>query len=217
MVKMKELQLGQPILSISKMLYFTGLEQHLDKRHTNTHLADSQLVTSYKETGDQQYLLTLYQRYSGLLFGVCLKYLKSTELARDACTDIYEELVNKLLKHEVDNFKGWLHVLAKNHCLQKLRSQKKSVTADLPEDIMQSDETLHLEEMMDREANINSMENCLEQLNTDQKRMVELFYLEQKCYNEITAITGYSWNAVRSHIQNARRNLKICMDKFNSE
>lgn len=189
----------------------------MDKPDTHTQLPDAVLVTGYKETRDQQYLVDLYKRYAGLLFGVCLKYLKSPELARDACADIYEELVSKVLKHEIDNFMGWLHVLAKNHCLQKLRSGKKIVTSEVDPDFMQSGEDMHLEEIMQKEAYLKSLEDCIAKLNADQKQMVELFYLQEKCYNEISVITGLSWNTVRSHIQNGRRNLKICMEQNNSE
>lgn len=187
--------------------------QALEKLHTNTELPDAALVAAYKQKGDQQWLAVLYQRYAGLLFGVCLKYLKEADAAQDACTDIYEELVTKLRKHEVDNFKGWLHVLAKNHCLQKLRAGKKLPTTELPEQFMQSEEAWHLEEVLAKEASLQAMQNCIEQLSPDQKITVELFYLQEKCYNEITDITGLGWNTVRSHIQNGRRNLKICMEQ----
>jgi RNA polymerase sigma factor (sigma-70 family) len=187
--------------------------QSLEKLNTNTELPDTALVAAFKQEGDQQWLAVLYQRYAGLLFGVCLKYLKEVEAAQDACTDIYEELVIKLRKHEVDNFKGWLHVLAKNHCLQKLRAGKKLPTTELPEQFMQLEDNWHLEEVMAKEASLTAMQNCIDQLTPDQKAMVELFYLQEKCYNEITDITGLSWNTVRSHIQNGRRNLKNCMDQ----
>ena len=189
----------------------------LEKRQQYTQLPDAVLITGYKETSDQEFLVTLYQRYAGLLFGVCLKYLKSPEAAQDACTEIYEELVTKVIKHEINNFKAWLHVLAKNHCLQKLRSAKRIITTDLPDQFMQSDEPLHLEQELKLEENISIMEKCIEQLNDDQKMIVELFYLQEKCYNEITEITGYSWNTVRSHVQNGRRNLKNCMEENSSE
>jgi RNA polymerase sigma-70 factor (ECF subfamily) len=42
-----------------------------------------------------------------------------------------------------------------------------------------------------------------------------LFYLQGKCYNQVAAETGIEWNKIRSHIQNGRRNLKICMEKKN--
>lgn len=185
----------------------------MEKLRTNTELSDDELVAGYKLHGEQQWLAALYQRYAGLLLGVCLKYLKDTAAAQDACTDIYEELVTKLRKHEVENFKGWLHVLAKNHCLQKLRAGKKLPVSELSEQFMYSEDAWHLEEVMAKEANLQAMQHCIEQLSADQKKTVELFYLQEKCYNEITDITGLSWNMVRSHIQNGRRNLKICMEQ----
>lgn len=186
-------------------------------RNLHNELPDAVLVTGYKEEGNQQYLVSLYQRYAGLLFGVCYKYLQSAGDARDACAEIYEELVAKILNYDVDNFKSWLYVVAKNHCLQKLRSKKIKNVVPLTETFMQSEEPGHLVEAMNRESVFKVMEQCLDQLNDDQRTMVKLFYLEDKCYHEITEITGQPWNKVRSYIQNGRRNLKNCMEKMESD
>jgi DNA-directed RNA polymerase specialized sigma24 family protein len=51
------------------------------------------------------------------------------------------------------------------------------------------------------------------ELAIEQRQAVALFYIEGKCYNEISAITGIEWNKVRSYIQNGRRNLKLCIEK----
>ena len=57
---------------------------------------------------------------------------------------IFEELVSKLKKHEVENFRGWLHQVAKNHCLMRLRSEKGQTAVNLDPALMQSEESLHL-------------------------------------------------------------------------
>ena len=158
-------------------------------------------------------LATLYKRYAYLVFGVCMKYLKDADDAADAGLDIYEELVNKVMKHEIEYFKGWLHTLTRNHCLMKLRSQKNKRTVDLPDHLMQMEETVHLNGVMEKEENLNRLERCIEQLSPDQKKVVQLFYFEEKCYNDISTITGLDWNMVRSYIQNGRRNLKLCMEQ----
>lgn len=158
-------------------------------------------------------LAVLYQRYMDLLYGVCLKYLKNPEASRDAVMHIFEELVEKLKKHEVDNFKSWVYTLAKNHCLMQLRTPKNLKTTEFKVDIMQSEEEVHLNGALQREENLEKMERCLQTLSAEQKITVELFYLQNKCYKEIAEITGLEWNKVRSYIQNGRRNLKICMEK----
>jgi RNA polymerase sigma-70 factor (ECF subfamily) len=178
-------------------------------------LSDQELVKLYYQNGEQPYLAALYQRYAGLLYGVCYKYLKAPDLAQDACADIYEQLVTKVRKYSIDNFSAWLHSLARNHCLQQLRQQKKAPTVEMQDHLVQLDDSWHLEAVMEKEEHLNRLQDCLSQLNADQKNSIELFYFQQKSYLEIEKHTGLAWNMVRSHIQNGRRNLKQCMEQIN--
>lgn len=177
---------------------------------------DEELIVAYRKTSDLGVLSHLYERYMDLVYGVCLKYLNDVEAAKDSVMLIFEELISKLQKHEVANFKSWLHQVAKNHCLMQLRSEKKFSKATIDISLMQSEENLHLNGVFEKEERLNQLQSCLEGLPQEQKKTVELFYLEGKCYNEITAQTGMEWNKVRSSIQNGRRNLKICMEKQNT-
>jgi RNA polymerase sigma-70 factor (ECF subfamily) len=176
-------------------------------------LPDNELVDQFKASGDLEVLAVLFQRYMDLLYGVCLKYLKEPEPAKDAVMQVFEELVRKLPKHEVDNFKSWLYTLAKNYCLMQLRTPKNLKTTEFKADSMQSGEEVHLNGMLEKEENLQRMERCLQTLSEEQRVSVELFYLQNKCYKEIAEITSLDWNKVRSYIQNGRRNLKLCMEK----
>jgi RNA polymerase sigma factor (sigma-70 family) len=173
---------------------------------------DSELVQQYKDTSNMNTLGDLYGRYMDLLYGVCLKYFKEPDEAQDAVIHIFEELVTKVKKYDIDNFKGWLYQLAKNHCLMKLRS-RKSLPVNVDADLMHLQENMHLDDVMQKETNLIVMEHCIEQLPTEQKAAIQLFYLQEKCYKEIADTTALDINKVRSFIQNGRRNLKICMDK----
>ena len=174
--------------------------------------ADTELVKQYKLGGDINVLGELYGRYMELVYGVCLKYFKEPEEAKDAVINIFEELVTKLKKYEVSNFKSWLYQLAKNHCLMKIRSGKsKPVVVDA--DFMHLGQNNHHDTIAEKEEQLNGMENCIEQLPAEQKQAIQLFYLKEKCYKEIADLTETDINKVRSYIQNGRRNLKICMEK----
>ena len=174
---------------------------------------DQELLLAFKQSGKLSHLSTLYQRYMDLVFGVCLKYFKDVERSKDAVMDIFEELNTKLKIHEVDNFKGWLHVLARNYCLMQLRSPKNMKITEFNSDFMQSGQTSHLEnDILDKEETFRQLEQCIEKLPQDQKHSIQLFFIEKKCYNEISEITGHEWNQVRSYIQNGKRNLKICLE-----
>lgn len=174
---------------------------------------DEDLVQSYKSSGDLQVLATLYQRYMDLVYGVCLKYLKEPEDAKDATISIFEELITKLHKHEVEHFKNWLYQVSKNHCLMRLRNEKKLPIVKNDMTLMQLEENVHLNSALEKEDRFEQLQACLQQLAEEQRVVIELFYLKGKCYNEIADQTGFEWSKVRSFIQNGRRNLKICMDK----
>ncbi|RYY56448.1 MAG: sigma-70 family RNA polymerase sigma factor [Chitinophagaceae bacterium] len=159
----------------------------------------------------------LYGRYMELVYGVCLKYFKEPEAAKDAVMQVFEELVSKLRKHTVDNFRPWLHQVARNYCLMQLRTPKNLKTVEFNGELMQNEETVHLNAVLEKEENYKRLEGCLDLLTGDQQRAIRLFYLDNKCYNEIVEETGIAWNQVRSFIQNGRRNLKNCMEKKEQE
>lgn len=176
-------------------------------------LTDEELLSEFKKNFNQQMLAQLYLRYTDLVYGVCMKYFKNAEVAKDAVMNIYQELLTKLQTNEVQNFKSWLYVVVKNHCLMQLRKEKKNITVEFTPAVMQSEDFTHLDDVLEKENELKKLEFCIERLPADQKQSIRLFYLKNKCYNEIVDTTGYDWNKVRSLIQNGRRNLKICMEK----
>jgi RNA polymerase sigma factor (sigma-70 family) len=178
---------------------------------------DAALVASYKAGGDLAVLGTLYNKYMHLVFGVCLNYLKDEELSKDAVMQIFEELVVKLKIHEVQNFKSWLHVLTRNHCLMALRKTSKHTTVSLEDSFVENTDFVHLDIDDTKETKLTVMEKCMETLPEEQRLSVDLFYLQEKCYKEVADITGYEMQKVKSYIQNGKRNLKICIERNSSE
>jgi len=175
---------------------------------------DQALIAAYRQSSDLKLVARLYEPYLDLLYGGCLKYLGEPETAKDAVMDIFGELAQKLLRHDIGHFKGWLYTLAKNHCLMKLRtSGRLPVAHAVDPEHMQTGEELHLKDKLEQEERFDRLSACIEALPADQRIVIQLFYLENKCYKEIEGSTGMEWNKVRSHIQNGRRNLKICMQR----
>ncbi|MVN92222.1 RNA polymerase sigma factor [Mucilaginibacter aquatilis] len=175
---------------------------------------DDALLQRYRQTGDLSVLGQLYQQYMPLVYGVCLKYLQDEEQSKDAVMQIFEELITKIHKHDVKQFRSWLFVLSRNFCLMQLRANKKNQTLSIDE-VMEFPFVLHHnddDDAMDNEAGIQQLEKCMQQLSPQQKQSVDLFYIKEKCYKEVADITGYTLNEVKSYIQNGKRNLKICLE-----
>ena len=114
---------------------------------------------------------------------------------------------------EKKTFKAWLYTLSKNHCLMRIRSEKKQNIVQFDVELMQSEENVHLNGVFEKEEDFKKLEGCLGSLADKQREAIRLFYLDGKCYNEITEMMDLDWNQVRSLIQNGRRNLKNCMEK----
>jgi len=186
-------------------------------RSYNTQIDEQGLLTDYRKTGNIELLGKLYEQYMPLVFGLCLKYLKDEEKSKDAVMQIFEDLVKKLRVHEVSNFKSWLYTVARNYCLMEIRSSAKHDIITIDENFMESGAFMHptMEDVPDEKFKV--MEKCIESLPFGQREVINLFYLEQKCYKEVSDITGFDLNKVKSYIQNGKRNLKICIEKNSEE
>lgn len=178
---------------------------------------DLSLIVQYKRTGNLEVLGVLYNRYMHLVYGVCLNYFKDEEVSKDAVMQIFEELVLKLKIHEVQNFKSWLHVLTRNHCLMVLRKMSKNNTVSIEDVFVENADFVHLDIEDTKEKQLTIMEKCMETLPEEQRISVDLFYLQEKCYKDVAEITGFEMLKVKSYIQNGKRNLKICIEKNSGE
>ena len=190
------------------------------KKTKNTQeFSDAELIIKYKESGDSYFVGELYKRYTHLVFGVCLKYLKDSENSKDAVMQIFENLLEDLKKHEIENFKSWLYSVARNYCLMQIRKQPIMVRIDNSEEFnsefMEFDEQLHL--LDDKELQLINLEAAMKTLNEQQRICLELFYLKEKSYKEIVEVTGFNSNEVKSHLQNAKRNLKNYLNSLDGK
>ena len=179
-----------------------------------SHITDKELLTKYYADHNSEWLGILLQRYTLLLLGVCMKYLKNEDDAKDSVQQIFLKVIQELQKYRVDYFKSWLYMVAKNHCLMKLRDRQSKIPAELTEKLMAApEETTDWQVLIQNDLTMELMETSLKELNVEQQRCVILFYLEKKSYQEITEITGFSMLQVKSYIQNGKRNLRILIER----
>ncbi|MCH7535218.1 MAG: sigma-70 family RNA polymerase sigma factor [Bacteroidetes bacterium] len=179
----------------------------------NKNLSDDELLKQFQQSGDLEKLGELYQRYMHLVFGVCLKYLRNKADSEDAVMQIFEKLIKDVPRFEINNFKSWLHVTTRNFCLMELRSgkSKSGLTSDI-EDMELAVPTHHLDEPS-IESDLEAMERCMEELPPEQKKCVDLFFLQEQSYRQIVESAGFELKKVKSYIQNGKRNIKNCIEK----
>jgi len=190
-----------------------------NKKNDIHSFSDEELIQSYKKSHNNNLIGILFERYTHLVFGVCMKYLKNEENSKDAVMEIFEDLHTKLVKHEISNFKSWIYSVAKNHCLMILRKDKSEekikghVYENLHQDFMESFDLFHLNNKEVLNDKIPKLKKGIELLKTEQRKCIELLYLQNKSYKEVADITGFSMKKVKSYIQNGKRNLKIYIEE----
>jgi RNA polymerase sigma factor (sigma-70 family) len=169
------------------------------------------LLRRYRGTGNNEWLGLLLQRYTMLLIGVAMKYLKDKEAAQDAVQQIFLKSLTHLPAGEIGNFKGWLYILMRNYCLQALRDRVHLKGEEAIQWVPAEGD--HKQEAMEREMSLTEMESALCTLIPEQQHCIRAFYLEKKSYQQIMDTTGFSFAQVKSYIQNGKRNLKIILSR----
>lgn len=178
-----------------------------------SHITDKELLESFYADFDNEWLGVLMQRYTMLLLGVCMKYLKNEEEAKDAVQQIFLKVISELHKYKVEYFKSWIYMIAKNYCLMQLRSKGKHYVEINDHIASVINETEEKKGQLEKDKTLNSMQAALQQLHKEQQLCITLFYLEKRSYQEIANQTKFTLMQVKSHIQNGKRNLKILIEQ----
>jgi RNA polymerase sigma-70 factor (ECF subfamily) len=181
--------------------------------------SDEELMKEFRSGNDPAVLGELYAGYMHLVYGVCLKYLRDRDESKDAVMQIFEKLITEIPKHNIGNFRSWLHVVTRNHCLMQLRAKKShdEKTQEWAADnitFMENEDDPHPVDGDTSEIE-RALEDCIERLKDEQKSCIRLFYYENRCYSEIAANLRLDEKKVKSHLQNGKRNLKICLEEKN--
>lgn len=195
---------------LHKLLRFF-FEKMLRLRKDKADYSDEALLEKYRQSGDTQWLGMLFERYVEWVYGLCLKYSERPEDAQDAAMGIFEELMDKTRKHDIQYFKSWLYTYARNYCLMRIRKQGRQQEAfnRLEREEEAFEESWDLE---DSDTHLKQLQYCLEQLAAAQRECIIAFYYEDLSYQEISLQRQEQLGQVRSHLQNGRRNLRLCMD-----
>ncbi len=189
----------------------------MNSRESYQHLTDKELLDRYRTFHDRDLLGKLLQRYTLLLLGVCLKYLKNEEEAKDAVQQVFSKVIAEVDKYPIEHFRSWIYTIARNHCFMQLRNKVHVLSEDaLTSETHSGDvENPFSEQQMieDKETLHILLDDALKELQPSQKQCISLFYLERKSYRQISDETGWSLMQIKSFIQNGKRNIRLMILK----
>ena len=178
--------------------------------------SDEELLKHYKQSGNKDLFADLFKKHVSVVYGTCLFYLQDKDEAQDATMQLFEKLMLDINNREIDNFKGWLSFVVRNYCIsiiRKNKSQSKNIKSYY--EFEYEDANYETEEKINTVSDdvmLENMKQCLPKLKENQRLCVELFYLNDKSYQDIANQTGFTLNEIKSYIQNGKRNLKLLLE-----
>jgi RNA polymerase sigma factor (sigma-70 family) len=181
------------------------------KTGPHQHKTDQELLEHFYADRNPEWIGMLLERYTLLLLGLCMKYMKNEHEARDCVQQVFLKVLTEVPKYRIDYFKSWLYMVGKNHCLMQLRAKQGKEWKVLNDSVLELPPDEQPEHMDERTYEL--LEESIEELNQEQKRCIILFYLKKKSYQQISEETGYAAQQVKSYIQNGKRNLKLLIEK----
>lgn len=179
----------------------------------DTRLHSRVLAQQYYLQDSSCILAILFRRHRNAVFQLCLSYLKQPDEAEDAMMEIFEYLSQHLKKYRIDHFFAWLMIFSRNHCLSRMerKARRRRLFSQLAERSLWED--LPAEVKWQRDRQVERLQLGMARLKKEQRECLHHFYFEQFSYKDIAAELELPVKAVKSHIQNGKRNLRKYMRK----
>lgn len=171
-------------------------------------LTDEQLVIEFKTTGDNQIFGEIYNRYNKRVYKVCLSFTKDKTTAYDLVQDIMIKLMEKLPSLENANLLGlWIHRVANNFCVDYYKAQKRMPFDAIEDRFDLAEEEVDMEGLIERENQLDAVEDIMAELEEDTKTILQLKYLEGNSIKELQTKLDLTSSAVKMRLKRGRNKI----------
>lgn len=150
--------------------------------------------------GKRQAQEKLYAMFSAKMFGVCLRYCKNYDEAKDVLQEGFVKVFSKLEQFSFSgSFEGWIRRIVVNTAIEKLRAQTHNVPLDFAPEVF--------DEIEDDEMPLISaaeMLSMVQELPTQYKMVFNLYVFEKLPHKEIAEMLGITEGGSKSNLSRAR-------------
>ena len=162
------------------------------------HKDDAALIARLR-AGDQSAMADLYDRYSGVVYGVALRVLANATAAEDVVQEVFLQLWRNPQAFDADRGRlaPWLAVIARNRAIDHLRKRPMEDNID---ELPISTGT-DMEGDAARKLAIEKIRGVLTQLPQEQRKALEMAFFEGMTHTEIAGKTGEPLGTVKTRIR----------------
>ncbi|MCL6274338.1 sigma-70 family RNA polymerase sigma factor [Muricauda sp. 2012CJ35-5] len=168
-----------------------------------------ELINNCKK-GKRQAQAELYRKYSGILFGMCLKYSRNRTEAEDNLHDSFMTIFNKIDQYKFNgSFEGWIKRITVNTVLQKYRKEQylDVVSENVGEQIEVDTEGL--------DVSLSTLLGYIQELPNKYRLTFNLYVLDGYSHKEISEMLGTSTGTSKSNLARAKMILRQKIEKEN--
>ena len=174
------------------------------------HVPDSGLIARMM-AGDESALSEIYDRYSGMLFGMLTRILQDRQSAEEVLQDLFMQLWRNAAQFDANRgaLGSWLLVIGRNRAISRLRGRNREVLEEKEGDYANtfvSDQ--NIEDEAARSELARGLSAALATLPAEQRQALELAYYEGMTQSEIAASTGCPLGTVKTRVRTAMQSLR---------
>lgn len=165
-----------------------------------TKLSEIELIKACV-VGDSRAQKALYDQYSKVMFGICLRYCGSYDEAKDILQEGFIKVFTKISQfgHQ-GSFEGWMKRIFVNTALEYYRSQKNHM---YHQDVEIAIDIPHYDDTIGRITQKEIIE-VLQSLAPGYRNVLNLYILEGYSHAEIGEMLGISEGTSKSQLSRAR-------------
>jgi RNA polymerase sigma-70 factor (ECF subfamily) len=162
------------------------------------HRDDAALIARLR-AGDQNAMAELYDRYSGVVYGVALRVLANATAAEDVVQEIFLQLWRNPQAFDANRGRlaPWLAVIARNRAIDHLR--RRPAEDDIDE--LPISTGIDLEGEAAQKLAVDKVRGALAQLPQEQRKTLEMAFFEGMTHTEISGKTGEPLGTVKTRIR----------------
>lgn len=194
-----------------------------------TSVEDDSVLLSRAQRGDLQAFEALVERHRDRVYALSLRMLNSSADAAEVTQETFLSAYRNLKEFRGDAaFGSWVHRIAANHALMRLRQRKVTADFEGPLDEPQFNERGSLiDQVADWGPNAEALtldaelreaiEAASAALPAEHRQVFVLRDVEGLSYEDIAQVVGESVPAIKSRLHRARLAMRATIDRYYAE
>jgi len=159
------------------------------------------------KSGSSKSFNVVFKDFVDPLFQYCYFRLSSKEDAEDLVEDIFTKIFKNMSNFDDSkaSLKTWIYTIARNSLIDYVRT-KEDHNLELTAEV--EDDSLNIDDKTDLKINADTLKFALKNLSEFEKQLVEMRFISDMSYDEISAVTGKNSGALRVSLSRTLNKLK---------